>query len=259
MSMNVKVDLNCDLGESFGAYKMGTDEEVIKFITSANVACGYHASDPVVMTKTVKSCKENRVAVGGHPGFPDLLGFGRRNIDVSPDEAKAYVLYQTGAIYAFCKANGVELKHIKPHGALYNMAGKDINLARAVCEGIKAFDKNLILLGLSGSAMITAAEEIGLKAAREVFADRGYEDDGSLVKRGKAGAMITDEDEAIARVIRMVKDGKVRTVSGKDIDIRADSVCVHGDGEKALEFVKKINAELTKNGVKLADLEEIVG
>jgi UPF0271 protein len=138
------------------------------------------------------------------------------------------------------------------------MAGKDINLARAVCDGIKAFDKNLILLGLSGSAMITAAEEIGLRVAREVFADRGYEDDGSLVKRGQAGAMITDEDEAIARVIRMVKDGKVRTVSGRDIDIRADSVCVHGDGEKALEFVKKINAELLKNGIKLANLDEII-
>jgi UPF0271 protein len=246
------------MGESFGMYKLGADEDAVKFITSANAACGYHASDPLVMSRTVEICKENSVAVGAHPGFPDLLGFGRRNMDVSPDEAKAYTLYQIGALYAFCKARGVRLQHVKPHGALYNMAGKDMNLARAICGGIKAFDKDLILLGLSGSAMITAAEEIGLKAAREVFADRGYEDDGSLVKRGKAGAMITDEEEAIARVVRMVAEGKVRTVSGRDIDIRADSVCVHGDGAKALEFVKKIREKLIENGIKLANLAEII-
>ncbi|MDR2046776.1 MAG: LamB/YcsF family protein [Clostridiales bacterium] len=257
--MSVKlVDLNCDLGESFGAYKMGDDSEVIRFITSANIACGYHASDPVVMAETVKMCKRNGVAVGCHPGFPDLMGFGRRNMDVTPDEAKAYVLYQIGALYSFARVNGVELKHVKPHGALYNMAGKDIALARAVCEGIMEFDKELILLGLSGSAMIAAAEEIGLRSAKEVFADRGYEDDGSLVKRGRPGAMITDEDEAIARVVGMVKYGRVKTVSGRKIDIRADSVCVHGDGAKALEFVKKIGAELVGNGVRLAELNEVI-
>ncbi|MDR3292811.1 MAG: LamB/YcsF family protein [Clostridiales bacterium] len=252
--MSKYVDLNCDLGESFGAYTIGSDSEVIKFITSANVACGYHASDPIVMSETVRLCKESGVAVGGHPGFPDLLGFGRRNMEVSPAEAKAYVLYQTGAIAAFCKASGIKLQHIKPHGALYNMAGKDPALAKAIAAGIKEFDPELILLGLSGSAMITAAEEIGLRVAKEVFADRGYEEDGSLVKRGKTGAMITDETEAIARVIRMVKEGKVTTVTGKDISIKADSVCVHGDGAKALEFVKRISKELTENGVTLAPL-----
>ncbi|MDR3262746.1 MAG: LamB/YcsF family protein [Clostridiales bacterium] len=252
------VDLNCDLGESFGAYKLGEDGEVIKYITSANVACGYHASDPLVMSETVKMCKDYGVAVGGHPGFPDLLGFGRRNIDVTPTEAKTYVQYQAGAIDAFCRAHGVRLQHIKPHGALYNMAGKDILLARAICEGLKEFDKDIILLGLSGSAMIIAAEEAGLKVAKEVFADRGYEDDGSLVKRGKPGAMIEDENQAIERVIRMVKDGKVKSVNGRDIDIKADSVCVHGDGPKALDFVKKINAKLTESGVKLASIREII-
>ncbi|MDR1906016.1 MAG: LamB/YcsF family protein [Clostridiales bacterium] len=252
------IDLNCDLGESFGAYELGLDSEVIKYITSANVACGFHASDPLVMSKTVEMCKADNVAVGGHPGFPDLMGFGRRNMDVSPKEAKAYVQYQTGAILAFCKANNTVLQHIKPHGALYNMAGKDIALALAICQGIREIDKDIILLGLSGSAMITAAEEMGLRVAKEVFADRGYEADGSLVKRGKPGAMITDEDEAIDRVIRMVKEGKVKAVTGEDIDIKADSVCVHGDGPKALEFVKKISKALTDSGIGLANIAEVI-
>jgi len=249
-----KIDLNCDLGESFGAYTIGMDSEVIPFITSANIACGFHASDPLVMSDTVMLCKARGVAVGAHPGFPDLMGFGRRNMDVSPAEVKAYIIYQIGALAAFCTANGVRLSHVKPHGALYNMAGKDIALARAICEGIQSVDPSLILLGLSGSKMLEAAEELGLKAAREVFADRGYEEDGSLVKRGKPGAMITDEDEAIARVIRMVKDRKVKAITGKDINIQADSVCVHGDGAKALEFVQKIGKALIDAGISLAPL-----
>jgi UPF0271 protein len=253
-----KIDLNCDLGESFGAYTVGMDKEVIPFITSANVACGFHASDPLVMSKTVKMCKESGVGIGAHPGFPDLMGFGRRNMDVTAAEAKAYIIYQLGALNAFCRANGVQTAHVKPHGALYNMAGKDIVLARAICEGVKEFDSRLILLGLSGSRMIEAAQEVGLKVAREVFADRGYEEDGSLVKRGKDGAMITDEDEAIQRVIRMVKEKKVKTVTGKDIDIQADSVCVHGDGAKALAFVEKISKALKAAGIELAPLAEIV-
>lgn len=254
-----KIDLNCDLGESFGAYTIGMDKEVIPFITSANIACGFHASDPAVMAKTVKLCRESGVSVGAHPGYPDLLGFGRRNMDVSPADAKAYIIYQIGALDAFCKANGVKMSHVKPHGAFYNTAGKDIVLARAICEGIKEVNPELILLGLSGSQMIKAAEEFGIKAAREIFADRGYEEDGSLVKRGKDGAMITDEDEAIARVIRMVKEKKVKAVTGRDVDIQADSVCVHGDGAKALEFVDKIGKALTAAGIALAPLSEIVG
>jgi UPF0271 protein len=253
-----KIDLNCDLGESFGAYTIGMDSEIIPFITSANVACGYHASDPLVMSDTVRLCKANGVAIGAHPGFPDLMGFGRRNMDVTPAEARAYITYQIGALAAFCKANGVKLSHVKPHGALYNMAGKDIALARAICEGIQSVDPALILLGLSGSKMLEAAEELGLKAAREVFADRGYEEDGSLVKRGRPGAMITDENEAIARVIRMVKERKVKAVTGRDIDIQADSVCVHGDGAKALEFVQKIGKSLREAGILLAPLSEVL-
>lgn len=254
----MQVDLNCDMGESFGAYKIGMDEEVVKFISSANVACGFHASDPMVMDKTVKLLSENGVAVGAHPGFPDLMGFGRRNINVSPDEAKAYVKYQIGALSAFCKAQGVTLQHIKPHGALYNMAGKDYNLSKAICEGIYEIDPKLILLGLSGSQMLKAADDMGLRCAKEVFADRAYEEDGSLVARTKQGAMITDENEAITRVIGMIKDGKVTAVNGKEIDIEANSVCVHGDGAKALEFVQKIRKALTDENIQIVPLAKIV-
>lgn len=252
------VDLNCDMGESFGTYKLGLDSEVAEFISSANVACGFHASDPIVMSNTVKILKEKNVRIGAHPGFPDLVGFGRRNMSVSPTEAKAYVQYQIGALSAFCKANKLPLQHVKPHGALYNMAGKDYALSKAVCEGIAEIDSSLILLGLSGSQMLKAAADTGLRCAKEVFADRAYEEDGSLVARTKDAAMIVNEDEAITRVIGMVKYGKVKALTGKEIEIQADSVCVHGDGVKALEFVKKIRAALISEGVKIAPLCELV-
>ena len=253
-----KIDLNCDLGESFGNYKLGLDEEVIKYISSANIACGYHASDPLVMSQSVKSAKENGVAVGAHPGFPDLMGFGRRNMSVQPNEAKAYVQYQVGALSAFCRANGVKLCHVKPHGALYNMAGKDYALSKSICEGIYEIDPDIILLGLSGSQMLKAAADTGLRCAMEVFADRAYEEDGSLVARTKPGAVITDENESISRVIGMVKNGTVTAITGKEIPIQAQSVCVHGDGVKALEFVKKIKAALENEGIEIAPLAQIV-
>ena len=254
----MKIDLNCDLGESFGAYKLGLDDQVLPYISSANVACGFHASDPVVMDKTVALAKDAGVAVGAHPGYPDLQGFGRRNMTIPPREVKAMVMYQIGALQAFCTARGLKLQHVKPHGALYNMAGKDEALAMAVCETIQAVDDSLILLGLSGSKMLEAADKIGLRSAREVFADRAYEEDGSLVARTKPGAMITDEDEAVARVIRMIREGKVTAVTGKDIPIRADSVCVHGDSPKALAFVQKIRAALTAEQIQIVPLRDIV-
>ena len=254
-----KIDLNCDLGESFGNYKLGLDDEVIKYISSANIACGFHASDPLVMQKTVALARDNGVAVGAHPGFPDLVGFGRRNMNVSPAEAKAFVQYQIGALSAFCKAAGCRLAHVKPHGALYNMAGKDEILAAAICEAVYEIDPELILLCLSGSKMMSAAKKIGLRAASEVFADRGYMDDGSLVPRTQPGAMITDEDEAVSRVIKMIKTGFVTGVSGKEIPVRADSVCVHGDGAKALSFTKKICAALEAEGIAIRPLGEIIG
>lgn len=253
-----RVDLNSDLGESFGRYTLGMDDKIIPLITSANVACGYHASDPVVMGKTIAMAKEAGIRVGAHPGFPDLMGFGRRNMNVSPAEAKAYTLYQLGALDAFCRANGVEMQHVKPHGAFYNMAAKDYGLSKAICEAIAEFDRNLIVLALSGGELAKAAQDCGLRAAREVFADRAYEEDGTLVDRRKEGAMITDEDEAIARVVRMVKEKTVTAITGKDIPITADSVCVHGDGAKALAFVEKIRKALQEQGIAICPLEEIV-
>lgn len=253
-----KIDLNCDLGESFGAYTIGLDADILPHISSANVACGFHASDPMVMAKTVALAKAAGVAVGAHPGYPDLQGFGRRNMTVPPKEVKSMVQYQIGALQAFCAANGVAMQHVKPHGAMYNMAGRDEAMAIAICEGILEVDKHLILMGLSGSQMLRAAEKAGLKAASEVFADRAYQDDGSLVPRGQPGAMIEDEDEAVARVIRMVKERLVTTNTGKDIPIRADSVCVHGDSPKALAFVRKIRSGLEAAGVSIVPVGEIV-
>ena len=253
-----RVDLNSDLGESFGRYTLGMDDKIIPLITSANVACGYHASDPVVMEKTIALAKEAGIRVGAHPGFPDLMGFGRRNMNVSPAEAKAYTLYQLGALDGFCRAAGVKLQHVKPHGAFYNMAAKDYKLSVAICEAIKNFDKDLIVLALSGGELAKAAKDMGLRTALEVFADRGYEEDGTLVDRRKEGAMITDEQEAIDRVIRMVKEKNVTAVTGRDISIQADSVCVHGDGVKALAFVEKIRAALQKEEIQICSLDEIV-
>lgn len=245
----LKIDLNCDLGESFGNYKIGLDEEVIKYVTSANIACGFHASDPLVMEKTVRLAKEAGVEVGAHPGFPDLVGFGRRNMNVSIAELKAMMTYQLGALDAFCRANKIIMQHVKPHGAMYNMAAKDEKMALAIAEAIGEYNSSLILLGLSGSEMLKAAQKVGIPCKKEVFADRAYEEDGSLVARTKPGAMIKDENEAIQRIIDMVRFGKVRAITGKEIQVEPDSVCVHGDNPKALDFVIKIRKKLEKEGI----------
>ena len=253
-----RVDLNSDLGESFGAYTIGCDDKVLPLVTSANVACGFHASDPVVMKKTVEMASNAGIQVGAHPGFPDLMGFGRRNMSVTPEEAKAYTLYQLGAMNGFCRAVGMTMQHVKPHGALYNMAGKDYALAAGICEAVREFDPELIVLALSGGELLRCAQDMGLRAASEVFADRAYEEDGSLVNRRKEGAMITDEDLAIERVIRMIKEQKVTAITGRDIGIKADSICVHGDGPKALAFVQKIREALKAENIELAPLKYVV-
>lgn len=253
-----RVDLNSDLGESFGRYTLGNDDKIIPLITSANVACGYHASDPVVMDKTIAMAKEAGIRVGAHPGFPDLMGFGRRNMNVSKAEAKAYTMYQLGALDGFCRAHGMKMQHVKPHGAFYNMAAKDYELSKAICEAIKEFDDSLIVMALSGGELVRAAKDMGLRVALEVFADRAYEEDGTLVARTKEGAMITDEDEAIRRVIRMVKEQKVTAITGKDIDIKADSICVHGDGAKALAFVERIREAMASEGIEICSIDELV-
>ena len=250
----LKIDLNCDLGESFGNYKIGMDEEVIKYVSSANIACGFHASDPLVMEKTVLMAKNAGVAVGAHPGFPDLVGFGRRNMNVNAPELKAMVLYQLGALDAFCRKNKIKMQHVKPHGAMYNMAAKDEKLALAISEAVAEYDSSLILLGLSGSQMLAAAQKVGLPFKKEVFADRAYEEDGSLVARTKPGAMIEDENEAIERLITMIRYGKVRVITGKEISVEPDSVCVHGDNPKALDFVIRIKNRLTEEGITVESM-----
>lgn len=253
-----KVDLNSDLGESFGAYTIGMDSEVLKYISSANVACGFHAGDPMVMEKTVALAKANGVAVGAHPGYPDLIGFGRRNMTISPAEAKAYTKYQVGAMLAFTKAQGIKLQHCKPHGAFYNNAAVNMELAVAICEGVYEVDPDIILLGLAGSKHLEAAKEVGLRYASEVFADRAYMEDGTLVPRKMPGAVIHDTDVTIARVLKMVKEGCVESITGKIIPIKADSICVHGDNPKAIEFVNTIRSTLQAEGVEIAPISEII-
>lgn len=250
----MKIDLNSDLGESFGVYKIGMDQEVLKYISSANVACGWHAGDSMVMEKTVALAKKNGVAVGAHPGYPDLVGFGRRTLNVTPEEVKTYVKYQVGALLAFTKGAGVRMQHVKPHGAMYNMAAKDYKLALAIAQGIKEVDENLVLMGLANSEMIRAAKDVGLKVANEVFADRAYNDDGSLVARSLPGAVIHDKDVAIKRVIRMVKEGKVESITGNDVDITVESICIHGDNPEALEFAKNIKEALINEGIEISSL-----
>lgn len=253
-----KVDLNSDLGESFGAYTIGLDADVIAHISSANIACGYHAGDPLVMDATIAACKAANVACGAHPGHPDLIGFGRRNLACTPKEAKAYVKYQLGALMAFAKAHNITLQHCKPHGALYNQAAKDAALAQAIAEAVAEVDSSLILLALAGSEMITAGEKAGLRVANEVFADRAYQADGTLVPRSREGSVIHDKDEAIARTIRMVKEGKVTAITGEEVPLKADSICVHGDNPSAVAFVKNIRAEMEKEGVTIAPISDIV-
>lgn len=252
-----RIDLNSDLGESFGAYKIGNDEEIIKYVTSVNVACGFHAGDPVVMENTVATAKKYNTAVGAHPGFLDMQGFGRRNMSVSEQEAKAYVKYQLGALTAFTKSYGISVQHVKPHGALYNMAGVDYKLARAIASAVFEVDSSIVLLAPSGSQLLKAGKDLGLKTASEVFADRGYTKDGTLVPRNQSGAFITDEDEAILRVIRMIKEGKVKANTGEDIDISAQSVCVHGDNPKSLEFVTRILSAFKEHNIELTPIKEI--
>lgn len=249
-----KVDLNSDLGESFGNYTLGMDEEILKYVSSANIACGWHAGDAVVMDRTVALAKRYGTAIGAHPGFPDLVGFGRRNMAVTPAEAKAYVKYQLGALMAFAAAAGLKVAHVKPHGALYNMAAVDHALALAMCEAVYEVDPSIVFMGLANSEMIRAAGETGLRAASEVFADRAYNDDGTLVSRKLPGAVIKDEEAAIGRAVRMVKEGRVESVNGKDIAIRADSVCVHGDNPKALAFVKRIREMFAAEGIEVKSL-----
>ncbi|WP_366248075.1 5-oxoprolinase subunit PxpA [Terribacillus aidingensis] len=238
------IDLNSDLGESFGAYTIGNDEEVLKYISSANIACGFHAGDHNVMLETVKTAAELGVGIGAHPGFPDLAGFGRREMKLSPKEIYNLVVYQVGAMQGAAKACGTYVQHVKPHGALYNMASKDSAIAEAIATAVHAVDSKLVLFGLAGSELVRAGEKAGLNVAQEVFADRTYQADGTLTPRSQANAMIHDVTVAVDRVIRMIQEGKVTAVDGTDINIQADTICVHGDEPEALQFVQQLRERL---------------
>ncbi|AMM51836.1 LamB/YcsF family protein [Rufibacter sp. DG15C] len=251
MNTSLTVDVNCDLGESFGAYHLGNDEAILPFVTSANIACGFHAGDPSVMKKTVRLALANNVAIGAHPGFPDLVGFGRRELAVSPEEVYDMVVYQIGALHAFVQAQGGQLHHVKPHGALYNMAAVNAGLAQAIAEAIYHVHPQAVLYGLAGSELIKAGQKIGLQVAQEVFADRTYQADGTLTSRKQPNALITNQKEATSQVLRMVQEGKVRSQQGTDIEIQADTICLHGDGAHALEFARILHQMLTQEGITL--------
>ena len=248
------IDLNSDLGESFGSYTIGMDEEIIQCVSSANIACGWHAGDPLVMERTVAAAAGAGVGIGAHPGFPDLMGFGRRNMAVTPAEARAYVIYQVGALKAFVQAHGARLQHVKAHGALYNMAAKDLALARAVCEGVAAVDPELIVLGLANSQWITAGKEVGVRVRGEIFADRAYQEDGTLVPRSQPGAVIHDKEAAIQRAVRMVREHRVEAITGRELEIVPDSMCVHGDNPMALAFVREVRAAFDQAGITVRPL-----
>jgi 5-oxoprolinase (ATP-hydrolysing) subunit A len=247
--MTLRVDVNCDMGESFGAYQIGADDAVFPHITSANVACGFHGGDPSVMRLTVARAKQHGVAVGAHPGLPDLIGFGRRNMDVSPDDAYDMVVYQVGALMGVVRAASVPLQHVKAHGALYNMAAKNVELARAIAHAVRDVDRKLVLFGLPGSFLISEGESAGLATASEAFADRNYMNDGSLVSRKRADAHVHDPNAVAARAVRMVREGKVRSVDGQDIAVRADTICLHGDGAHALTFARTLQSAFSKEGI----------
>lgn len=246
-----KIDLNCDMGESFGAWKMGDDFALMDYVSSVNIACGFHAGDASVIRKTVEKAVEKNLAVGAHPSFPDLQGFGRREMKMSVSEIFDIVLYQVSAVKGICEAFGAKLRHVKPHGALYNQAAKDEKIAKAIAEAVKMIDKNLIFYGLSGSFLISEAEKIGLKTASEVFADRTYQADGNLTPRSLENALIEDAETSLNKVLQMINSQTVTAINGEIIPIKAETICIHGDGKNALEFAKIINKTLQNAGISI--------
>jgi UPF0271 protein len=244
-----RVDLNCDMGESFGAYRIGADDAVFPYITSANVACGFHGGDPSVMRATLARARELGVSVGAHPGLPDLIGFGRRSMDVTPDEVYDMFVYQIGALLGFARVTRAELRHVKAHGALYNMAAVRRELAAAIARAVRDVDRTLILFGLPGSHLVAEGEAAGLATAGEAFADRNYMSDGTLVSRRRPDAQVHDADEAVRRAVRMVREGKVTAVDGTELSMKVDTICIHGDGPHAAEFAQRLKRGFEAAGI----------
>jgi len=259
MASRRAIDLNSDIGESFGRWSLGNDAEVMRSVTSANVACGYHAGDPGVMRDTVRMAREAGVAVGAHPGFPDLAGFGRRNMSASPREVEDFVLYQIGALAAIAAAEGVRLQHVKAHGALYNMAVRDRALADAIARAVAAFDRSLVLFGLPATELLRAGEAAGLRVAAEGFADRAYEPDGSLTPRDRHGAVIHDAGAVVRRAVRMARDGVVTATDGSDIPMPVDTICTHGDTPGSHELTRQLREGLERAGVAVRAVGAFLG
>ena len=253
------IDLNCDLGEGFGAYTLGDDTALMRVVSSANVACGFHAGDPRTMRRGVETARAHGVAVGAHPGFPDRVGFGRRDLGATDEEITTDTLYQIGALAAFCAAAGTALQHVKPHGALYNLAARDRHVADAVVAVIARFDPTLILFAPPGSAMVQAASEHNLRVAREIFADRAVEPDGRLVARGAPGAVITESEAVIARTLRMIRTGRVTAINGQEIELTGETICVHGDTPDAVAILGSLRAALEAEGIGVRPVGEWIG
>jgi len=261
MTKRVRIDLNSDVGESFGAYKLGLDEEVIPHLTSANIACGFHAGDPGVMRKTVALAKKFGVEVGAHPGFPDLMGFGRRNMDVTLEEIQDDVVYQMGALQAFAQAQGLKLQHVKAHGALYNMAVANAKIWEAIAEAVAKVDQDLILVALASSnrdVLVEIGKGCGIRFAFEAFPDRAYKNDGSLAPRREKGAVIHDHEMVAQRALKMALEGKVIATDGTEIDLQADTLCVHGDNPAAVQMVQKIRENLKASGVEVMPMKNFL-
>jgi UPF0271 protein len=255
----MRVDLNCDLGESFGHYGLGEDEAMLCAVTSASIACGLHAGDPSVMARTVALAKRNGVAVGAHPGYPDLQGFGRREMKLSPDELEAFTLYQIGALAGFCRVADVPLVHVKPHGALYNTLAREADLAAAMAHAVSTFDPDLIVVTLPDSALEQAAHTLGLRVAREGFADRAYHADGTLAPRSEPGAVIHDPTQAAERAVRMVTRGEVEATNGLVIPLRVDTLCIHGDTLGAARIAAQLRTALEAAGIQVTPLTQVLG
>ncbi|WP_458118875.1 LamB/YcsF family protein [Paenibacillus sp. Z6-24] len=244
-----QVDLNCDMGESYGVYTLGVDEAMFGNITSANIACGFHAGDPSVMRAAVRQAVAHGVKIGAHPGLPDLIGFGRRQMEVTPAEVYDMVTYQIGALQAFASQEGSSLHHVKPHGALYNMAAVSAPLSDAIAQAVYAVNPGLILYGLAGSELISAGQRAGLQVASEVFADRTYQQDGTLTPRSAAGALITDAQLAVNQVLQMITQHRVISTEGTEIPIQADTICLHGDAAHAVQFARELRVQLEQQHI----------
>lgn len=250
----MQIDLNADVGESYGAWRMGQDEALMPLITSANVACGAHAGDPLVIERTVALARDAGVAVGAHPGYPDRDGFGRRDLDMTPEELEASLVFQVSAVAGFARAAGIPLRHVKPHGALYNRAARDVAVAEAIAKAVRRCSAELVLVGLAGSLLLEAGRASGLAVAAEAFADRAYEADGSLRSRRLDGAVLPDAAAAAAQAVTIVRDGHVRTFDGATVAVRADTLCIHGDTPGAPAFAAAVRAALEAAGVEVRAL-----